>query len=176
MQRNADHPIWRTQDATVPRRLLKYWSGSRVEAEGQKGWQGASEAHPRPDTSGQRKSDAAERPFCLAPVGLRRFWRWPALLAWPRSLRISVLRSRLGQRQKSTATRSIPESQRSHKRSSSCAIGFATSASPITTNAIPHQRSGEIDSPRKIQQPRGTRMSTTRDRGKAMVIGIYLST
>src|SRR5947208_10770149 len=67
------------------------------------GWQGASEAHPRSEL--QRRSDAARRPFRLAPVGLRRFWRWPALLAWPRSLRISALRSRLGQRQKSTATR-----------------------------------------------------------------------
>ena len=33
----------------------------------------------------QRASDAASRPFCLAPHGLRRIWRWPALLAWPRS-------------------------------------------------------------------------------------------
>jgi hypothetical protein len=138
------------------------------------GWQGASEAHPRSGL--QRRSDAAKRPFWLAPGGLCRFWRWPALLAWPRSLRISALRSRLSQRQKSTATRPIPVYQRSHKRSSICAIGFATSANPITTSAIPHQRNGEISSPRKIQQPSGTRMSTTRDKGKAMVIGIYLST
>jgi hypothetical protein len=138
------------------------------------GWQEASEAHPRSGL--QRRSDAARRPFCFAPVGLRRFWRWPALLAWPRSLRISALRSRLGQRQKSTATRSIPVSQRSHKRSSICAIGFATRANPIMTSVIPSQRSVEINSPRKIQHPSGTRISTTRDRGKAMVSGIYLST
>src|SRR6266542_2581217 len=147
------------------------WAARRVR---RGGWQGASEAHPRSGL--QRTSDAARRPFWLAPGGLRRFWCWPALLAWPRSLRISVLRSRLGQRQKSTATRSIPVFQRSHKRSSICAIGFATSANPITTSAIPHQRSVEINSPRKIQQPSGTRISTTRDRGNAMVIGIYLST
>jgi hypothetical protein len=72
--------------------------------------------------------------------------------------------------------RTIPVFQRSHKRSSICAIGFATSANPITTSAIPHQRNGEISSPRKIQQPSGTRISTTRDKGKAMVIGIYLNT
>src|SRR5439155_17009597 len=68
------------------------------------------------------------------------------------------------------------EGEKTHRRSSICAIGFATNASPITTSAIPHQRSGEINSPRKIQQPSGTRISTTRDRGKAMVSGIYLST
>jgi hypothetical protein len=61
------------------------------------GWQGANEAHPRRGL--QRTGDAASRPFRLAPEGLRRFCRWPALLAWPRSLRISALRSRLGQRQ-----------------------------------------------------------------------------
>ena len=113
-------------------RPLKYWNGPRVEAEGV---DGKERARRIPVSGLQRTSDAARRPFCLAPVGLRRFWRWPALLAWPRSLRISALRSRLGQRQKSTATRSIPVSQRSHKRSSICAIGFATSANPITTSA-----------------------------------------
>jgi len=152
---------------------LKYWDGSRVEAEGADG----KERMRRIPFSGlQRTSDAARRPFCFAPEELRRFWRWPALLAWPRSLRISALRSCLGQRQKSTARRSIPVFQRSHKRSSICAIGFATSANPITTSAIPHQRNGEISSPRKIQQPSGTRISTTRDKGKAIVIGIYLNT
>src|SRR5258705_10619915 len=46
-----------------------------------------------------RACNAARRPKALSPEGLRRFWRWPALLAWPRSLRISALRSRLAQRQ-----------------------------------------------------------------------------
>jgi hypothetical protein len=47
------------------------------------GWQGANEAHPQCGL--QRASDAASRPFCLAPEGLRRIWRWPALLAGPGS-------------------------------------------------------------------------------------------
>src|SRR6476660_4206455 len=46
-----------------------------------------------------RACNAARRPKALSPVGLPRFWRRPALLAWPRSLRISALRSRLAQRQ-----------------------------------------------------------------------------
>jgi hypothetical protein len=42
---------------------LKYWDGSRVEAEG--GWQGAREAHPleRAVTTERRR----QLPFCLAP-------------------------------------------------------------------------------------------------------------
>ena len=46
------------------------------------GWPGASEAHPQGGP--ERASDAARRPFCLAPHGLRCLWPWPALLAWPR--------------------------------------------------------------------------------------------
>jgi hypothetical protein len=92
------------------RRPLKYWSGSRVEAEGM---DGKERVRRIPFRGLQQTSDAARRPFCFAPEGLRRFWRWPALLAWPRSLRISALRSRLGHRQKSTATRPIPVLQRS---------------------------------------------------------------
>src|SRR4029453_12192978 len=75
------------------------------------------------------------------------------------------------------------ESEETHRRSSICATGFATRlnpktprANPITTSAIPHQRSVEINSPKKIQQPRGTKMSTTRDKGKATASGIYRST
>ena len=60
-------------------------------------WQGGSEAHPLLGL--QRASDAARCPFCFAPHELRRFWRWPTLLARPRSLRISALRSRLCQHQ-----------------------------------------------------------------------------
>jgi hypothetical protein len=56
------------------------------------------------------------------------------------------------------------------------AIGFATSASPIITSAIPHHRKVEITSPRKIKQPSGTRISTTRESGNARVNGTYLST
>lgn len=37
-------------------------------------------------------------PLLPCAPGLRRSWRWPALLAGPRSLRISALRMRLGQR------------------------------------------------------------------------------
>ena len=66
---------------------MKYRDGSRVGAEGANG----KERVRRIPFSGlQRASDAARRLFCLAPEGLRRFWRWPALLAWPRSLRISA--------------------------------------------------------------------------------------
>lgn len=46
--------------------------------------------------------EGATTPFCLSasrPTGCNRFWRWPTLLARPRSLRMSALRSRLGQRQ-----------------------------------------------------------------------------
>src|SRR6267143_1756394 len=46
----------------------------------------------------------------------------------------------------------------------------------MTTSAMPHQRRAEIASPKKNQQPSGTRISTTRDSGKAMVSGIYLRT
>ena len=45
------------------------------------------------------------------------------------------------------------------------AIGFATNAKPKTTSAMPHQRNVEISSPRKIQHPSGTRISTTRESG-----------
>src|SRR6266487_4651335 len=41
---------------------------------------------------------------------------------------------------------------------------------------MPTQRRTEINSPRKIQQPKGTKTSTTRDIGNAMVRGIYLRT
>src|ERR1044071_5019008 len=68
------------------------------------------------------------------------------------------------------------KSRKAHRRSSIFAIGFATKARPRTTSAIPHQRNVEINSPRKIQQPSGTRISTTREKGKAIAIGIYLNT
>src|SRR5213075_903807 len=57
------------------------------------------------------------------------------------------------------------QSEKTHKRSSIFAIGFTTKAKPKTTSAIPHQRNVEISSPRKIQQPNGTRISTTRESG-----------
>jgi hypothetical protein len=75
---------------------LKYWNGPRVEAEGA---DDKERVRRIPYSGLQRTSDAASRPFRLAPEGLRLPWRWPALLAWPRSLRISALRSRLDQRQ-----------------------------------------------------------------------------
>ena len=79
----------------LPWRLLKYWSGSRVEADGRRA---RSERGASPQRAVTRER---RRPLlgCLAPDGLRRFWRWPALLGGPRSLRISALRSRLDQRQ-----------------------------------------------------------------------------
>jgi hypothetical protein len=46
----------------------------------------------------------------------------------------------------------------------------------MTTRAIPHQRRVEISSPRNTQQLNGTRISTTRERGKAIVSGMYLRT
>src|SRR4029453_5902058 len=63
------------------RRLLKHWSESRVEAEGA---DGKERARRIPAMGLQRASDAPRRPFCLAPHGLRSFWRWPTLLAWSR--------------------------------------------------------------------------------------------
>src|SRR6267378_3775305 len=79
----------------LPGRLLKYWSGSRVEADGQRA---RSERGASPQRAVTRER---RRPLlvCLAPDGLRRFWRWPALLAGSRPLRISALCSRLDQRQ-----------------------------------------------------------------------------
>src|SRR5206468_1369762 len=68
------------------------------------------------------------------------------------------------------------ECQNTHRRSSICAIGFATSVNPTITSPIPHQRRGEIDSPRKIQQPSGTKTSTIRESGYATVRGTYRST
>ncbi|CAN5454538.1 hypothetical protein BH20VER3_BH20VER3_14810 [soil metagenome] len=55
----------------------------RVARRGRRGgWQGASEAHPCEGL--ERASDAARRPFCLAPQGLRCFRPWPALLVLSR--------------------------------------------------------------------------------------------
>jgi hypothetical protein len=79
------------------RRLLKYWSGSRVEAEGRVARSECGASLQRAGTSERRRQPF----FCFAPQGLRRFCprKHSGLLAWPRSLRISALRSRLGQRQ-----------------------------------------------------------------------------
>jgi hypothetical protein len=84
-----------TAEFPLPGRLLKYWSGSRVEADGRRA---RSERGASPQRAVTRER---RRPLlvCLAPDGLRRFWRCPALLAGPRSLRISALLSRLDQRQ-----------------------------------------------------------------------------
>ena len=60
---------------------MKNWSGSRVEAEGA---DGKERARRIPAMGLQRASDVARRPFCLAPHGLRSFWRWPTLLVWSR--------------------------------------------------------------------------------------------
>src|SRR2546428_10802048 len=49
-------------------------------------------------------------------------------------------------------------------------------ARPIMTRPMPHQRRIEIVSPRIIQQPNGTRTSTTLERGKAIVSGTYRRT
>ena len=52
----------------------------RVARRGRRGgWQGASERHPGKGL--EREGDDANRPFCLAPHGLRYFPPWPALLA-----------------------------------------------------------------------------------------------
>ena len=80
--------------ARVVRRLLKYWSGSRVEAERA---DGKERARRIPAAGCNERADAAScRLSASRRDGLRRFWRWPALLAGSRSLRISALRSRLG--------------------------------------------------------------------------------
>jgi hypothetical protein len=52
------------------KRLLKYWSKSRVEAEGP---DGKERVRRIPFSGLQRASDAARRLFCLAPEGLRQF-------------------------------------------------------------------------------------------------------
>src|SRR5438046_10564574 len=46
--------------------------------------------------------------------------------------------------------------EETHKRSSICATGFATSARPITTRAIPHKRRVAINSPKNIHLQSGT--------------------
>src|SRR5436190_16442468 len=61
-------------------------------------------------------NDRATQPAALLPRALQGccgFWRWPALLAWPRSLRISALRFAPWPTPKSTATRPIPVFQQS---------------------------------------------------------------
>ena len=53
----------------------------------QKGRMARSERGASPAMGLQRASDAARRPFCLAPHGLRSFWRWPSRrgdLTWSR--------------------------------------------------------------------------------------------
>ncbi|PYJ90999.1 MAG: hypothetical protein DME20_05435 [Verrucomicrobia bacterium] len=84
---------------------MKYWNGSRVEAEGA---DGKKRARRIPFSGLQRASDAARRPFCLAPAGLRRFWRWPVLLAWPRSAADIGAALAPWPASKSTATRLTP--------------------------------------------------------------------
>src|SRR5207253_5402514 len=62
----------------------------------------------------------ATQPAALLPRALQGcvdFWRWPALLAWPRSLRISALRFAPWPAPKSTATRPTPVFQQSPGRS-----------------------------------------------------------
>ena len=60
---------------------------------------GKERARRIPAAGCNERATHASCPSASRPTGLRRFWRWPALLAGPRSLRISALRSRLGQRQ-----------------------------------------------------------------------------
>src|SRR2546421_3093574 len=63
-----------------------------------------------------------------------------------------------------------------HNFSSIFATGFATTARPIITIAMPHQRRVEICSARKIQQLSGTSTCTTFESGKAIESGIYFKT
>src|SRR5438477_8317338 len=65
-------------------------------------------------------NDRATPPAALLPRavhGCGGFWPWPALLAWPRSLRISALRFAPWPAPKSTATRPTPVFQQSPGRS-----------------------------------------------------------
>src|SRR4029077_10054335 len=63
-----------------------------------------------------------------------------------------------------------------HSFSSIFATGFATTAKPRMTTAIPHQRRGEMCSARKIQQLSGTSTCTTLESGKAIESGMYFRT
>ena len=63
-----------------------------------------------------------------------------------------------------------------HSCSSIFATGLATIARPRITIAMPHQRWGEICSPRNIQQLSGMSTCTTFESGKAIESGMYLRT
>ncbi|CAN5593728.1 hypothetical protein BH20VER3_BH20VER3_05480 [soil metagenome] len=83
--------LWRRACKTDPelrlwslapvKRLLKNWSGLRVEAEGA---DGKERARRIPARGCNERATPPGRPFCLAPQGLRCFRPWPALLAWSR--------------------------------------------------------------------------------------------
>src|SRR6478735_730627 len=88
--------IYNQKFRTRSRGRLKSREGSRESALGRLARRTRGSI---PAAGCDRACNAARRPKALSPVGLPRFWRWPALLAWPRSLRISALRSRLAQRQ-----------------------------------------------------------------------------
>src|SRR5476651_992701 len=62
------------------------------------------------------KAFGASCPSASRRRRLRRFWRWPSLLAWPRSLRISALRFAPWPAPKSTAPRPTPVFQQSPRR------------------------------------------------------------
>jgi len=62
-------------------RPLKYWNGPRVEAEG-----GAVKKRVRRIPARAQQKATRQTPLLPRAVGLRRFWRWPGVLAWwPRS-------------------------------------------------------------------------------------------
>src|ERR1700676_3480922 len=86
------------------------------------------------------------------------------------------LQEKLPRHERDERHKNEDERQEGHNRSSRRATGFATTARPMTTSAMPHQRRAEIVSLRKIEQLSGTRTSTTLESGNAVVSGIYLRT
>src|SRR5205823_6739095 len=95
------------------RRLLEYWGGSRVEAEG------GSEGGTSLPHSGITIERRRQLPFCLAPAMVALILALAGVARWARSLRISTLRFAPWPTPKSTATRPTPVFQQSLKRAQS---------------------------------------------------------
>src|SRR5712692_4437918 len=87
-----------------------------------------------------------------------------------------VLQEKLARHETNERDQDKNEREKGHNRSSRRATGLATMARPMITSTMPHQRRAEIISPRKTQQLNGTRTSTTRESGKAIVSGMYFKT
>ena len=90
---------------------MKYWNGSRVEAEGRMARSEGGASPKRAATTERR----GQLPFCLAPATVALILALASVAPGPRSLRISALRFAPWPTPKSTATRPIPVFQQSPK-------------------------------------------------------------